>query len=187
MIIIIIANVEGKKSYLHSIRLHQVLVLGILLACQDPTQTLILFPDYITHTPTSTVTSFTLSTRPLPCTGTSNTHQHTHQPLSTTTRVSTPFTAETQLPPSSPKENEWPVSPSTQHIQQNTLPQQPLAIIEFYGDTATGLEALLKTGHHIGTYAWTDISPDALAAVTHRLANLQHQYLNQLPTATLHQ
>jgi hypothetical protein len=43
------------------------------------------------------------------------------------------------------------------------------------------------TGHRIGTYAWTNTSPDALAAVTHRVAHLQQQYPNRLPTTALHE
>jgi hypothetical protein len=73
------------------------------------------------------------------------------------------------------------------HIHQHTLPQHPMTVIDFYGATATGLEALLKSGNHIGTFAWMDTSPDALVVVTHRITQLQQQYLNHLPTTALHE
>ena len=158
---------------MHPTCLQHIRIPGIPRACQDPSRTITLFPNHTTHTPTTITTQLNLPLRPLPRTGPNNTHQHMHQRLSIATHIPTPLTSDTHLPHSPPSKNEWPVSPSIQHMHQHTLPQHHLTVIEFYGATATGLEALPKTGHHIGTFAWTDTSPDALVVVTHRITQLQ--------------
>jgi hypothetical protein len=53
--------------------------------------------------------------------------------------------------------------------------------MELYGGTATGLEALLKAGYHIKTYAWADTDPDAYTSLQHRITQMQEKYPGQLP------
>ncbi len=48
--IVIVANESGRQSYLHHDSLRHILIQGILQACQDPIQTIALFP--ITISPT---------------------------------------------------------------------------------------------------------------------------------------
>jgi hypothetical protein len=40
-------------------------------------------------------------------------------------------------------------SQTLQHPDTYKIPQQPLSVLEIYGGTAAGLEALLRTGHYI--------------------------------------
>jgi hypothetical protein len=42
--VVVIANTEGRKAYLHPARLHHILIHGILQACQDTSQTMHIFP-----------------------------------------------------------------------------------------------------------------------------------------------
>ena len=42
--VVMVANEEGRQAYLHHDRLQHILIPGILQACQDPTQTITLFP-----------------------------------------------------------------------------------------------------------------------------------------------
>jgi hypothetical protein len=67
------------------------------------------------------------------------------------------------------------------------IPKRPLTILEIYGGTAAGLEALLRTGHHIQKYTWADINPDTHTSIKHRLAQLQQQYPTQLPLTSINQ
>jgi len=47
--IVVIANMEGRKAYLHPTRLQHLLIPGILQACQDTTQTINRFPTQTPH------------------------------------------------------------------------------------------------------------------------------------------
>ena len=67
------------------------------------------------------------------------------------------------------------------------IPKRPLTILEIYGGTAAGLEALLRTGHHIQKYTWADTNPDTHTSTKHRLAQLQKQYPTQLPLTSITQ
>ena len=127
--IILIANEEGKNSHLHPIRHQHILIPCILRTCQDPTQTNTICPNHNTHNHTLTTTRLILPTRPRPRAGPNNIHQHAHQSSYTTRNAFTFLTSDTRPTHSSPKEHEWPISPSIQHTQQNELPQQPLTVI----------------------------------------------------------
>jgi hypothetical protein len=67
------------------------------------------------------------------------------------------------------------------------IPKRPLTILEIYGGTAAGLEALLRTGHHITKYTWADTNPGTHTSTQHRLAQLQQQYPTQLPLTSITQ
>ena len=67
------------------------------------------------------------------------------------------------------------------------IPQHSLTVLEIYGGTAAGLEALLKTGHYIHKYTWADTNPDAHTSVKHRLTQLHLQYPLQLPLTSITQ
>jgi hypothetical protein len=67
------------------------------------------------------------------------------------------------------------------------IPKRPLTILEIYGGTAAGLEALLRTGHHIKKYTGADTNPDTHTSTKHRLAQLQKQYPTQLPLTSITQ
>ena len=73
------------------------------------------------------------------------------------------------------------------HLALYVIPQHSLTILEIYGGTAPGLEALLKTCHHIQIYTWADTDPDAYTAIQHRLAQLHHQHPTQLPVTVINQ
>ena len=49
----------------------------------------------------------------------------------------------------------------------------------------TGLEALLRAGNSIRSYAWEDINPDAYLATQHRLLLLRSRCPRQLPAAAI--
>ena len=70
-------------------------------------------------------------------------------------------------------------------MKQYTLPQRPLTVLECNEGTITGLEALLKAGYHIGTYAWSHTNKDAHTSVTHRLTRLHQQHPHKLPHTIL--
>ena len=61
------------------------------------------------------------------------------------------------------------------------LPRRPLRIVDLCGGLATGLEALLKAGYAVTSYAWLDIDTDAHATVSHRLPREKQQYPHLLP------
>ena len=54
--VIVIANTERRKSYLHTVHIHHILIPGILQACQDTTQTIHIFPTQTPRKPTPTAT-----------------------------------------------------------------------------------------------------------------------------------
>ena len=88
---------------------------------------------------------------------------NTNPPLT----VTTPNKVDTPHPPI--RQATWPPETSLRQLVQHILPYAPLTILELYGGTATGLEALLKAGHHIKTYAWADTDPDAHTSLQHRI------------------
>jgi hypothetical protein len=53
--------------------------------------------------------------------------------------------------------------------------------MELCGGLTTGLEALLRAGYAINSYAWVDIDPDAHTAVSYRIADLKLQFPFLLP------
>jgi hypothetical protein len=165
--VVVIATTEGRKAHLHLARLHYILISGILQACQDTYQTINIFP---TPTPQTLTPAPSLHPpiRPLPNARLQNTPQCTQQPGRPPTHNPTHLVKEDpQHPPL--LETTWPREPTIQHIKQHILPLRPLAVLKFSEGTTTGLEALLKVGYHIGTYAWSHTNPDAHTAGTHRL------------------
>jgi len=48
--------------------------------------------------------------------------------------------------------------------------------VELCGRLATGLEALLRAGYAINSYAWADTDSDAHTATSHRVTHLRHQF-----------
>jgi hypothetical protein len=73
---------------------------------------------------------------------------------------------------------------SLQQLGQTIVPHAPLAILELYGGTATSMEALLKAGHHLKTYACADTDPDAYTSFQHRIIQMQESYPLQLPLSS---
>jgi ribonuclease HI len=182
--LIIIANEEGRQAYLHLDRLQNILIPGLQQACQDTNLTITLFPNNTTHPQQKTTTLVlpTPPTNPLPRNRPPDTATtpiiNSHTTNSTTTRKETNQTCTLHLPI---RETTLTVDPSLQQLGQHTLPHAPLTILELYGGTATGLEALLKAGHHINTYAWADTDPDAYTSLQHRITQMQEKYPGQLP------
>ena len=183
MDLIIIANEEGRRAYLHHDRLQNILVLALQQACQDTNLTITLFPNN-TH-PQQNATALVLPTpptRPLPrnrppdTTTTPTTSLHTTNSSTTskeTNKVGTRYPPIQEIPLT-------PV-PSLQQLGQHTLPHAPLTILELYGGTATGLEALLKAGHRVKTYAWADTDPDAYTSLQHRITQMREKYPANYP------
>jgi hypothetical protein len=76
--IVIVANESGRRSYLHHDSLQHILIPGILQACQDPTQTITLFPTTIssTQTPLLTLPPTPHRLLPRPRLAPNNTYKH---------------------------------------------------------------------------------------------------------------
>ncbi len=68
------------------------------------------------------------------------------------------------------------------HIRTRRLSQVPLLIVELCGGLATGLEAVLRAGYAINSYAWVDIDPYAHIAVSHRIADLRLKFPLLIPS-----
>ena len=85
----------------------------------------------------------------------------------------------------SPLPTQKPPKPILRHLALYTIPQHKLTILEIYGGTTAGLEALLKTGNYIQTYMWADTNAYAHTAVQQRLTQLHHQYPAQLPLTAI--
>ena len=67
------------------------------------------------------------------------------------------------------------------------MPYRPLHVVEVCAGIATGMEILLRARHHIATYSWADINPDAHTATLHRLSLLQSRFPTLLsPASILH-
>ena len=155
-----VANEEGRQAYLHHNRLQHILIPGILQACQDPTQTITLFPPANTQAQSPALTLPPTSHRPLPRFRPAN-NNNLEQLLQPPFKLNTPNdpsliypTYKTLLPTQThPK-----LTSTNQAVYK--IPKRPLTILEIYGGTAAGLEALLRTGHHIKKYTWADTNPD---------------------------
>ena len=79
----------------------------------------------------------------------------------------------------------WPTNPSLLPHSPYVTPHRPLHLVEICAGIATGLEAFLRAGHHIASYTWADINPDAHAATSHRLQLLHRRFHAQLPSPAL--
>ena len=75
--------------------------------------------------------------------------------------------------------------PSLVGLPPCPLPDSPVSLVEICGGIATGLEAHLRAGHAIRSYAWADINPDAYLATKHRLQLLRTRYPRQLPASAI--
>jgi len=56
------------------------------------------------------------------------------------------------------------------------LPRILLRSMELCGGLATGLEALLRAGYAISSYAWVDTDSNAHTVASHRIACLRHRF-----------
>ena len=66
--------------------------------------------------------------------------------------------------------------PNLGRVRSRRLPRNPLRIVELCGGLAIDLEALLKVGYTVNSYAWVDIDLDVHAAISRRIAHLRLQY-----------
>ena len=172
--IVIIANEAGRQTYLHRDNLQHILVPGILQSCQDPTQTITLFPISNPQTQTTLPTLPLTPHRPLPRPRSATNSYHILS-QSTSPTPNTPNYQNIEHPTNiSPFPTQKPPKPTLRHLALYTIPQHPLTILEIYGGTTDGLEALLKTDHYIHTYIWADTNPDAHTAIKRRLTQLHH-------------
>ncbi len=71
--------------------------------------------------------------------------------------------------------------PNLGHIRSHRLLWIPLRIVEHCGGLATGLEALLRVGYTISSYAWVNTDPDAHTVASHRIAYLRLKFPHLLP------
>jgi hypothetical protein len=185
--VVMVANAEGRQAYLHHDRLQQILIPDILQSCLDPTQTITLFPQ--THLPAQTL-PFSLPTipfRPLPRFRTPNNNKDVHfiqnpATLNTTNNQNISDFTNTFLPKTQIFD-----AYTRQPLPLYEIPQHPLNVLEIYGGTAAGLEALLRTGHYIHKYIWADTNPDAHTSTKHRLTQLHQQHPLQLPLTAITQ
>ncbi len=185
--IVIVANEAGRKSYLHHDSLQHTLIPGILQSCQDPTQTVTLFPTTIlpTQTPLLTLPPTPRHLLPRPRRAPNSTCNHIQQPLptpNTWNNHNVEYPINTSPPPTP-----FPSTLTLRNLALYTIPKHPLIILELYSGSTARIEALLKTGHRIQTYTWADTNSDAHTAIQHRLTQLHHQYPTQLPLAAINQ
>ena len=78
-----------------------------------------------------------------------------------------------------PKDN--PTPHTLTNIPRYILPRRPIHLVELSRGMATRLEAILKAGHAVASYTWTDIDPDAHTATSHILARLHNRHPLLLP------
>ena len=137
-----VANKEGRQAYLHHNRLQHILIPGILQSCQDLTQTINLFPQ--THLPTQTLPSTLpiIPGRPLPISRTfnQNTDKHFTQNHFTSNNTNKPkFFDSTNT---NHTRTQVTIPFTHQPLTLYEIPKHPLTVLEIYGGTAAGLEAL---------------------------------------------
>ena len=154
------------------------LVLAIREVCQVPDLHIPLFPRAgLVSRSAPSPPSWVETLRPVPI---SSPPQAPGTSLGTTT---------TTLPPTGPPHydtsSSWPSEPSLVDLPTCPLRNTPVSLVEICGGIATGLEALLRAGHSIRSYAWADINPDAYLATKHRLLLLRSRYPRQLPAAAI--
>ncbi len=77
-----------------------------------------------------------------------------------------------QRPSKSPHKDNPALAATPRYI----LPHIPIHVVELCGGIATGLEAILKSGHAVASYTWVDIDPDAHTATIHRLDRLHNRH-----------
>jgi hypothetical protein len=185
--IVMVANKAGHQAYLNQDRLQHILIPGILQACQDPTQTITLFPLANPQAQSPYLTLCPIPHRPLPRLRPANINnlEQLQQP---------PFKLNTHNDPNlidptnkTPLPTQPPSNLTPTHLDEFKIPNRPLTILEIYGGTAAGLEALLRTGHHIQKYILANTNPDTHTSTKHRLAQLQQQYPTQLPLSSITQ
>ena len=174
--LVVIANQGGREAFLDVTRLQHVLVPAIREACGIPDLHVPLFPraDGQPRVPRP-LKAMDAPRHPLP---------RNSPPMAPDTppRGIRPAPSDQTTP--TPHET-WPNEPSLLQVPVRPLPQAPLSLVEICGGIATGLEALLRAGHSIRTYAWADINPDAHKATLHRLQRLQDRYPTQLPASAI--
>ena len=128
-----IASKAGRQAYLHQERLHHILIPGILQACQDPTQTITLFPSADTQAQSTTLTLPPTPYRPLPRfrPANINNREQLQQPsfklnthndpnlIDPTNKIFLPTPPPSKLTPT--------------YLDMYKIPKHPLTILEIYG------------------------------------------------------
>jgi hypothetical protein len=71
-------------------------------------------------------------------------------------------------------------------VRSHRLARIPLRSVDLSGCLDTGLEALLRVGYAISSYAWIDTDPDAHTVASHRIAYLRLQFPHLLPPGAIH-
>jgi hypothetical protein len=80
-----------------------------------------------------------------------------------------------------PRPSRQPPKPALADIPRCILPHRPIHFVELCGGIATGLEAVLKSGHAVASYTWVVIDLDAHTVTSHRLARLHDRHTLLLP------
>ena len=174
--LVIIANEAGRDTFLDGHRLQQVLAPALREVCQVPDLHIPLFPRAgLVSRGTLPPPSWVDTLRPVP--------------ISSPPRApDTPGTTATRPPTVSHQVESytyWPRDPSLVDTPICPLRNTPVSLVEICGGIATGLEALLRAGHSIRSYAWADINPDAYLATKRRLHLLHSRYPRQLPATAI--
>jgi len=152
---VLIPNAAGREQYLDHSRIHKILAPAIQDVCHMTPAMTKFFPQ------TNTTRQGTLPehgrhpTRPIP-----------RCPVNVT--ITWPTTS-TTLPRGHYQSASFGFVPNLRHIRSHRLPRIPLRVVELCVGLATGLEALLRAGYAIGSYAWVDTYPDAHTAASHRI------------------
>ena len=145
------------QAYLDPDRVHTILAPAIQRVCNLSPAQPVFFPATSPTRPVVEAVPGSYSHRPLP-------HCPAHH---------TPYATRRLHPPPRPR-NQYHTRTNSflLHVRHFSLPATPLLVVELCGGLATGLEALLRTGHLIAPYAWSDIDPDAHSGASNMIAHL---------------
>ena len=87
-------------------------------------------------------------------------------------------------PPVVIESHTWPQQPDLSKLPHFSIHKStPLTVIELCGGIGTGLEALLRAGHTIGSYTWADINPDGHTVMQDTITKLQQEYGDRFPAS----
>ena len=170
--LVLISNEARRKKYLDRARIHRFLALAIQDECHMTSALIKFFPRTDNTSPGTLPLTGRHPTRPVP-------RRPALIGITWPTALTTP-----------PKGHYSGASsgyvPNFGHICSHRLPRIPPRIVELCGGLATGLDALLRVGYAISSYAWVDTNPDARTAASHRITYLRYQFPYLLPPEATH-
>jgi len=154
--LVLISNEEGRNNFVSFKRIHQILAPALRITCHMTTDQIRFFPNTRETRRRPHTTPAERPMRPFPV---------------------RPAAISPRTPPRGPPiPSRRPPNNSLAAIPRYALPHRPIHLVELCGGIATGLEAILKSGHAVASYTWADIDQDAHTATSHRLARLHARH-----------